>query len=235
MKKNTWLTLTLIIVAIIAIIASVLIILPDNDLTPMEPTRIAPLYSQIDRSTVASLDGVTESATPTDYVLIDVNGYGKMLVRLYPDVAPDTVANFKRLVSEKFYDGIIFHRVIENFVIQCGDPDGDGISDPNEVTVKGEFSSNGFENNLKHKRGVLGLARSSAVNSGSSQFYICHSSADNVTALDGKYATFGFVVYGYDVLDAIATVDTNSSDKPKTDVVINSIRFVTVPATGSAN
>ena len=222
MKKILCLTIALII-------ASLTLVSCNNDLVPMEPTHIAPLYSQIDRSTISSIDGVVESATPTDYVLIDVKDFGVMVARLYPDVAPETVANFKRLVSEHFYDGIIFHRVIENFVIQCGDPDGDGISDPNETTVNGEFSSNGFENNLKHKRGVLGLARSSAANSGSSQFYICHSTADNVVNLDGSYATFGFVVYGYDVLDAIATVETNSSDKPTTNVVINSIRFANVP------
>ena len=223
MKKIICLTIALVLVGLTLVSCN-------NDLVPMEPTHIAPLYSQIDRSTIASLDGVTESATPTDYVIIDVAGYGKMVARLYPDVAPETVENFKRLVSEHFYDGIIFHRVVENFVIQCGDPDGDGISDPNETTVKGEFSTNGFENNLKHKRGVLGLARSSAANSGSSQFYICHSSAENVTALDTRYATFGFLVYGYDVLDAIATVDTNASDKPTTNVVINSIRFANVPS-----
>ena len=228
MKKILCLTIALII-------ASLTLVSCNNDLVPMEPTHIAPLYSQIDRSTISSIDGVVESATPTDYVLIDVKDFGVMVARLYPDVAPETVANFKRLVSEHFYDGITFHRVIENFVIQCGDPDGDGLSDPNETTVKGEFSANGFENNLKHKRGVLGLARSSAMNSGSTQFYICHSTADNVVNLDGNYATFGFVVYGYDVLDAIATVDTNSSDKPITDVVINSIRFVTISADSTTN
>ena len=228
MKKIIYIILALVLVS--AALVTVIILSNNDDLVAMEPSRVAPLYSQIDRSTITSLDGVVDSDTPTDYVLIDVEGYGVMVARLYPDVAPDTVANFKRLVSENFYDGIIFHRVIENFVIQCGDPDGDGISDPNETTVKGEFSSNGFENNLKHKRGVLGLARSSAVNSGSSQFYICHSSDSNVTNLDGNYTTFGFVVYGYDVLDAIATVDTNSSDKPTTDVVINTIKFVTVPS-----
>lgn len=223
MKKIICLTIALILV-------SVALISCNNDLVPMEPTHIAPLYSQIDRSTISSIDGVVDSAVPTDYVLIDVEGFGVMIARLYPDVAPETVANFKRLVSENFYAGITFHRVVENFVIQCGDPNGDGISDSNETTVKGEFTSNGFENNLKHKRGVLGLARSNDVNSGSTQFYICHSTADNVVALDGKYATFGFLVYGYDVLDAIAAVDTNSSDKPTTNVVINTIKFVTVPS-----
>lgn len=228
MKKIICLTIAIIL-------AGLTLVACDSGLEPMEPSRIAPLYSQIDRSTIDSLDGVVESSTPTDYVLIDVEGFGKMVARLYPDVAPATVANFKRLVSENFYDGITFHRVVENFVIQCGDPDGDGISDPNEDTVMGEFSSNGFENNLKHKRGVLGLARSNAANSGSSQFYICHSSSDTVVKLDSNYATFGFLIYGYDVLDAIATVDTNSSDKPTTDVVIKSIRFVTVPESSSAN
>lgn len=222
--------------AVALIIASLTLVSCNNDLVPMEPTHIAPLYSQIDRSTINSLDGVVESDTPTDYVLIDVKDYGVMVARLYPDVAPQTVANFKRLVSEQFYDGIIFHRVVENFVIQCGDPDGDGISDPNETTVKGEFATNGFENNLKHKRGVLGLARNGMSNdSGSSQFYICHSTSDSVVALDTKYATFGFLIYGYDVLDAIATVDTNSNDKPTTTVMINSIRFVTVGSADATN
>lgn len=175
-----------------------------------------------------SIDGVTESAEPTDYVLIDVEGYGQMVARLYPDVAPKTVANFKRLVSEEFYDGITFHRVVKNFVIQCGDPNGDGISDGNEETVDGEFTANGFENNFPHKRGVLGLARATNPNSGSTQFYICHQDA-MVAQLDGSYATFGIVTYGLDVLDEIAGVQVNPyNDKPLEDVVIKSIRFVNV-------
>ena len=184
-----------------------------------------PKLEDIDMSTVSSLDDVKESAKETDYVLIKVKDYGDILVRLYPDVAPETVKNFKKLVKEEFYDGLIFHRVIENFMIQGGDPEGTGLGgSPNKII--GEFASNGFENNLLHKRGVISMARSQAKNSASSQFFIMHKDAAH---LNGSYAAFGYTVYGMDVVDAIATTETNSSDKPLTDVVIESIRFVKVP------
>ena len=187
----------------------------------------APAYKDIDRSKVYTLDGVEVTDEQTDYVLIEVEGYGKMLARLYPDVAPATVANFKKLVSKGFYDGLIFHRVIKDFMIQGGDPDGNGTGGSDENVI-GEFSQNGFTNNLKHKRGVLSMARSNDVNSASSQFYICHKTS-GVEHLDGSYAAFGYVVYGLDVIDDIAAVKTDSNDKPLTDVVITSIKFVTVP------
>ena len=160
-------------------------------------------------------------------VVIDVKDYGKITVELYPDIAPITVKNFKKLVNEKFYDGLIFHRVIEDFMIQGGCPEGNGTSGytdelGNKVTIKGEFSENGFKNTLRHTRGVISMARSSAPNSASSQFFICQLTAAH---LDGKYASFGKVTDGMDVVDAIAAVDTNANDKPLTDVVINSITF----------
>ncbi len=182
-----------------------------------------PAYEEIDRSPVETLDGVTVTDEQTDYVLIEVADYGTILVRLYPDVAPETVANFKKLVSEGFYDGLIFHRVIEDFMIQGGDPEGTGMGGSG-TTIKGEFSKNGFENNLKHTRGVLSMARSNQADSASSQFFICHKTA-GVGHLDGNYASFGFVVYGMDVVDEIADVKVNSSDKPVKDVVITSIKF----------
>ena len=191
------------------------------------PNHKAPLYSEIDRSDIESLDGVEVTGEQTDYVLIEVQDYGKILVRLYPDVAPLTVANFKKLVAEGFYDGLIFHRVIDNFMIQGGDPDGNGTGGSDEE-ILGEFSSNGFTNNLKHKRGVVSMARSDDPNSASSQFFICHKTS-KVEHLNGSYASFGYVVYGMDVVDDIADVKTNSSDKPLKDVVISSIKFVTVP------
>lgn len=191
-------------------------------------THNAPAASDIDMSEISTLDGVTESSEPTDYVLIKIEGYGDVLVRLYPDVAPVTVANFKKLVSENFYDGLIFHRVIKNFMIQGGDPDGNGTGGSDE-TIYGEFKSNGFENNLAHKRGVVAMARSQENNSASSQFYICHKTS-GVAPLDGSYASFGYVVYGMDAVDKIAKVNVNDSDnKPLKDVVITSIRFVTLP------
>jgi peptidyl-prolyl cis-trans isomerase B (cyclophilin B) len=188
---------------------------------------VPPKYEEIDRSPIETLDGVSVSSNPTDYVLIEVAEYGTILVRLYPDVAPETVENFKKLVSEGFYDGLIFHRVIEDFMIQGGDPEGNGTGG-SETKIKGEFSKNGFENNLKHTRGVVSMARSGQPDSASSQFFICHKTA-GVSHLDGNYASFGFVVYGMDVVDEIAEVKVNSADKPLKDIVITSIKFASVP------
>ncbi len=189
-------------------------------------THIAPAAEDIDLSEMDSIDACKPSDTPTDYVLINVENYGQMLVRLFPDVAPATVANFKELVGQGFYDGLIFHRVIKSFMIQGGDPKGTGTGG-SDKNIVGEFAENGFENNLAHKRGVVAMARSNDPNSASSQFYICHKDS-GVASLDGKYATFGYVVYGIDVVDKIAKVNTDSNDKPLKNVVINSIQFVTV-------
>ena len=168
-----------------------------------------------------------KSETETNFVLIDVEDKGQIVVELYPDVAPITVANFKNLVSQGFYDGLIFHRVIEGFMIQGGDPQGTGTGGSSE-TIKGEFSANGVENNLKHERGVISMARSNAMDSASSQFFIMHKAAEH---LDGNYAAFGKVVYGMEVVDEIATVDTNYfNDKPIQDVVMKSVYFVTPKA-----
>ena len=165
----------------------------------------------------------TETSDVTNYVKLSVKGYGDIVMELYPDVAPITVANFQMLVHDKFYDGLTFHRVIPNFMIQGGDPKGDGTGgSPN--TIKGEFSANGVTNNLSHKRGVVSMARkSSPMDSASSQFFICNADS---TYLDGSYAAFGRVVEGMDVVDAISAVSCNSSDKPLTDVVIETARFV---------
>ncbi len=185
------------------------------------------LFEDIDFSLVSDIEKVTVTEEKTDYVMIDVENYGKIVIRLFPDVAPETVENFKKLVSDKFYDGLIFHRVIKNFMIQTGDPLGNGTGGSSE-NIKGEFSANGFTNNLKHVRGVVSMARrSDSMDSASSQFFICQV---DYPSLNGQYASFGFVVYGMDVVDAIAEVRTNSSDKPRTDIVMNSIRFVNVPA-----
>ncbi len=191
-----------------------------------DPNRIAPKADEIDLSELASLDGVTESETPTDYVLIDVKSYGKILIRLYPDVAPASVENFKALVSEKFYDGVIFHRVIKGFMIQGGDPDGTGTGGSG-TNIFGEFASNGFVNNLAHKRGVVSMARSGLPNSASSQFFICHADS-GVAHLDGDYASFGYVVYGMDTVDKIAKVNVDGNDKPLAKIEMTSVRFANV-------
>ena len=150
-----------------------------------------------------------------------------MKAELYPDVAPNTVNNFISLVKKGYYDGLIFHRVIEGFMIQGGCPQGNGTGgytdeNGNKITITGEFSANNFKNTLAHTRGVISMARSSAPNSASSQFFICHATASH---LNGQYAAFGKVIEGLEVVDAIAAVKTNSSDKPLTDVVITSITF----------
>ena len=170
-----------------------------------------------------------ESKEETNLVAIEVEDKGLMIAELYPDIAPITVKNFKKLVSEKFYDGVTFHRVIDNFMIQTGDPTATG-SGGSEENIKGEFDNNGFENPLSHTRGVLSMARrggnpdtEETMNSASSQFFIVQADS---TYLDGNYASFGQIERGLEVVDKIAKVSTDENDKPIKDVVINSIRFV---------
>ena len=138
---------------------------------------------------------------------------------LYSDIAPISVENFVKLAKQGFYDGLIFHRVIPGFMIQGGCPDGTGMGGPG-YSIKGEFASNGVKNDLKHKRGVLSMARSMMPNSAGSQFFLMHEDA---THLDGDYAAFGMVIEGMDVVDQIASVKTDRSDKPLVPQVIKNI------------
>ena len=138
---------------------------------------------------------------------------------LYPEIAPQSVYNFIDLANHNYYDGLIFHRVIPGFMIQGGCPDGTGMGGPG-YCIKGEFFYNGFKNELRHKRGVLSMARSQSPNSAGSQFFIMHADAKH---LDGQYAAFGKVTSGLDVIDAIANVRTNASDRPLTEQKIVSI------------
>lgn len=140
-------------------------------------------------------------------------------VELYPDIAPNTVNNFISLVKKGFYNGLCFHRVIEGFMIQGGDPKGNGTGGPG-YTIRGEFSKNGFKNDLKHKRGVISMARSMMPNSAGSQFFIMHADAPH---LDGQYAAFGQVIDGMDVIDKIAEVNVDYNDKPLRDQVIKTV------------
>ena len=153
---------------------------------------------------------------------IEMQNGGVMKAELYPDVAPKTVANFVKLASCGFYDGLIFHRVIPDFMIQGGDPQGTGYGGSDE-TVEGEFTANGVNNTLSHKRGVLSMARSANYNSASSQFFICVADDD---FLDGQYAAFGMVTEGMEVADAIAAVKRDGNDKPYEDQVIKTIRVI---------
>ena len=171
------------------------------------------------------------SKEQTDLVLIEVEDLGIMIAELYPDVAPITVKNFKKLINEKYYDELTFHRVIKDFMIQTGDPTATGAGGSDE-TIKGEFSINGVENDLSHKRGVLSMARRSGnpeteetMNSASSQFFIVHKDSEY---LDGYYASFGKLLNGYDVLDLVAASLTDDNDKPVNTKRIKMIRFASV-------
>ncbi|MFT8323322.1 MAG: peptidylprolyl isomerase [Bacillus sp. (in: firmicutes)] len=144
-------------------------------------------------------------------------------LELYPKVAPNTVANFISLANKGFYNGLTFHRVIPGFMIQGGDPDGNGTGDPG-YSIKGEFSSNGVTNDVKHERGIISMARSNDPDSAGSQFFIMVADAEH---LDGEYAAFGKVIKGMDTVDKIVQVDRNESDKPKVDVVMKKITIDT--------
>ncbi|AYE35809.1 peptidylprolyl isomerase [Clostridium septicum] len=150
---------------------------------------------------------------------IKIKDYGNIEAELYPDIAPNTVNNFISLANDGFYNNLTFHRIIEGFMIQGGDPEGTGVGGPG-YSIKGEFKSNGFENNLKHEKGVLSMARTNDPNSAGSQFFIMTEDASH---LDGQYAAFGKVISGIDVLEKVEKVETDSNDKPKTDVIIESI------------
>ena len=144
-------------------------------------------------------------------VTFEMENGGKFVAELYPEYAPNTVANFVELVSQGFYDGLIFHRVIPGFMIQGGDPTGSGMGGPGHC-IKGEFSQNGYKKNtLKHTRGVLSMARSMMADSAGSQFFVMH---ENAPHLDGAYAAFGKVTEGMDVVDAIASTPTGYQDRP---------------------
>lgn len=152
-------------------------------------------------------------------VVIEMENGKKIKLELYPEYAPITVANFEKLVKEHFYDGLIFHRVIEGFMIQGGDPEGTGMGGSKE-RIKGEFRANGVKNDLKHTRGVISMARSQNPDSASSQFFIMHKDAPH---LDGQYAAFGKVVEGIEVVDEIASTKTDFRDKPIKEQKIKSI------------
>ena len=166
---------------------------------------------------------VKETMADVKKILITMENYDTMELELYPQYAPITVANFVSLVREGFYDGLTFHRVIPGFMIQGGDPLGNGTGG-SDTTIKGEFAANGFtQNTLKHERGVISMARSSLPDSASSQFFIMHEDAPY---LDGQYAAFGRVVSGIETVDNITKYKTDAADKPLKPVVIKSIEVI---------
>ena len=198
----------------------------------------APKNDDLDFTDI-NIEDYENSDTVSDYVRLnisytDASGQaqtGDVVIRLFADVAPKTVENFKNLVRDGFYDGLTFHRVYKNFMIQGGDPKGNGTGGSADM-IQGEFTSNGFQNNLSHKRGVVSMARAKAYNSASSQFFIMHA---DYTGLDGDYASFGYVVYGMDTVDGIANtaVQYNSSyekTSPINPVTINYATFMSAKA-----
>lgn len=226
-EKTQTKILIIVTVALVAILVGAIAI----------PLIIAnrPIYDLADESSY------TVSKTATNYVKFNVSytdddgkkHNGDIIVKLDPESAPITVANFQKLVGEGFYDGLIFHRVIENFMIQGGDPQGTGLGGSKD-TIIGEFSANGIDNPIKHERGVISMARSGkhynsngeldyGYNSASSQFFIVHKT---YPSLDGQYAAFGHVVFGMTSVDGIASVATNSSDKPLENAKIESAVFI---------
>ena len=156
-------------------------------------------------------------------VVIEMENGDKIKIELYPEIAPETVANFEKLVKSGFYDGLTFHRVIKGFMIQGGCPDGTGAGGPG-WSIKGEFASNGFKNDLKHERGVISMARTSDPNSAGSQFFIMHEDARH---LDGEYAAFGKVVEGMEAVDRIASTKVSFfNDKPVQPQIMKTVTII---------
>ena len=190
------------------------------------PTQVLTVISQEDAEEGIYEEGIvalTVNAQEKKPIFTIVMNDGSVMYgELYPDIAPESVGNFVALANSDFYAEVIFHRVIAGFMIQGGDPNGTGSGGPG-YAIKGEFSSNGVENGLSHTRGVLSMARSSAMDSAGSQFFICHADS---TFLDGEYAGFGMLLGGFDTLDAIASVPT-SSDRPVTDQIMKLVHVET--------
>lgn len=160
-----------------------------------------------------------EECMANPVVTITLKDGGSVKAELYPEIAPNTVHNFISLIQKKFYDGLIFHRVIKGFMIQGGCPDGNGMGGPG-YGIKGEFAQNGFSNDLKHTAGVLSMARAAHPDSAGSQFFIMHKDSPH---LDGAYAAFGKVIEGMDVVNKIAETVTDYADRPLEDQVMESV------------
>lgn len=183
------------------------------------------------KTTTLANEQFDAASTVTDYVKLNVSFTNKQGIKRNADIvvelnaaaAPITVKNFQDLVKSGFYNGLTFHRIIEGFMIQGGDPQGTGMGGSGNP-IKGEFMANGISNPIKHTRGVISMARSKSYDSASSQFFIVHQTSAH---LDGQYAAFGAVVFGMDAVDEIASIKTDANDKPEKNVVINSATFVT--------
>lgn len=195
--------------------------------TTMVPLRFVSenLNCKVDWDNKAKLITITSAAyNELPIATLVIKDYGTITLELYPEMAPNTVNNFIALANSGFYDGLTFHRIISDFMIQGGDPSGNGTGGPG-YSIAGEFASNGFtQNTLSHTKGVISMARTYLPNSAGSQFFIVSGEA---TYLDGEYAAFGKVTSGLDIVDKIQNVNTDASDKPTTDIIIQSLRVNT--------
>ena len=223
-KDNTNTIIAIVTVSLcLAVVAAIVIaILAGTGAFDPKPVEInmTEIQSEINAS---KAEDFAQTDKVTDYVKITVKDYGDIVIRLRPDVAPQSVKNFQKLVKEGHYSGKIFHRVIQEFMIQGGAFDGTG-QQHSASSITGEFETNGVVNNLKHVRGVISMARlGHDNNSASNQFFICDATKPH---LDGKYASFGYVLAGMEVVDAIAAVDTDGNDKPYDNVIIEKAVFV---------
>ena len=209
-KKNYLPLVAIIGVICLTVVACAAIFMGGKDDAPVSQPTAAPVVNN----------------TATHKIEIDIQDYGTIKAELYGNVAPITVENFVKLAKEGFYDGLTFHRIISGFMIQGGDPLGNGMGGSDQK-IKGEFAANGVSNSIKHVRGVLSMARSSAFNSASSQFFIMHEDA---TYLDGQYAAFGRVTEGIEIVDAICAktpvTDNNGSVAKANQPVITAVRVV---------
>ena len=244
-KKQTWMVVGITVAVVLVTVILALVLggidsTPDSAATTGATTTAKPadttakpepnadmtaISKEIDSLRIEDFTAAAEGEK-TEYVKISFKDFGDVIIRLRGDIAPKTVENFQKLVSEKFYDGLTIHRVVKNFVIQGGDPKGDGTGGAKDKVV-GEFSANKVQNDLSHIAGVISMARKgSDMNSATSQFFICN--ADASSNLDGKYAGFGYVVAGMEVVLTITDVEVKSgTETPKDKIVINSITFVT--------
>ena len=200
---------------------------PSDTITTTPNADMTAIKAEIDSMAVADF---TETAKKSEYVKLTIKHYGDVVIRLREDIAPITVNNFQKLVGEGFYDGLTFHRIMKGFMIQGGDPKGDGTGGSG-TAIKGEFMINGVQNDLSHITGVISMARrSSPYDSATSQFFICNGDASG--SLDRKYAAFGYVVAGLDVVLTVSEVEVKASasgenSSPVEPVIIEKICFVT--------
>ena len=214
----TWVTVGLCLAVVAAIVVAIMV--ATGAFTQTVEVDMAEVKSEIN---AFKAEDFAQTDKVTEYVKITVKDYGDIVVRLRPDVAPKTVKNFQELVKDGHYSGKIFHRVIQEFMIQGGGFDGTGTQHKAD-SIKGEFTANGFKNNLLHVRGVISMARLGTDNdSASNQFFICDATKPH---LDTQYASFGYVLAGMEVVDAIAAVDTDGNDKPYENVIIEKVVFV---------